>query len=204
MFPSPLPPPPSSRATNVSYFQRTITQIGRYKRRGEVKLRGRRWLERKREREKEVSLSGWGNRNNFSGIFLTNLPRISRKMFNTNVRISGTIFVKRFYGSRRVDRQTVKVYIYIYIWPILGPRKTRNGQLSLLPLARQGYFISCQMIPISGVRNLETVTESRPPPFPREEISSPVPSSLRRRRWDKPSHELFRSRGENSDRLENR
>lgn len=57
MFPSPLPPPPSSRATNVSYFQRTITQIGRYKRRGEVKLRGRRWLERKREREKEVSLS---------------------------------------------------------------------------------------------------------------------------------------------------
>lgn len=53
-------------------------------------------------------------------------------------------------------------YIYIYIRS-LGPRKTRNGQLSPLPLAQQGYFISWQMIPISGVRNLKTVTESRPP-----------------------------------------
>lgn len=89
---------------------------------------------------------------------------------------------------RRVDRQTMKVYIYIYIRS-LGPRKTRNGQLSPLPLAQQGYFISWQMIPISGVRNLKTVTESRPP--------APVSSRQKFRHLFHPSI-LFSSKDENS------
>lgn len=92
------------------------------------------------------------------------------------------IFVKRFYGSRRVDRQTMKIYIYIR--SILGPSKNSKRSIISLASGSTGLFYFLANDPVSGrVQNLETVTESKPPIFVlwwrREEIPSPVPPSFK-------------------------